>query len=201
LAMSRAGVGALGTGAARALVERSVAAAEIPEHGGGRLIDKQWVQMTLAEMKMNVDFARGAYWEANFANALEGAFADLQKPVSYEFIKGIPASAAEAFAPLMTLHSTMKRLRAKRLKQAFVRHPVPALGSAAKISGSNAAMKNSFLTLKLFGAEALRHDFGIEKIIRDARLLQIYEGTNELNLMNVFKNQIAPEVAGVKIYE
>ncbi len=67
---------------------------------------------------------------------------------------------------------------------------VDGWGSMAKVTGTNAGMANCRLALDLMGQAGLRHDQGIEKIFRDARLLQIYEGTNEINRINVFKRLI-----------
>ena len=51
------------------------------------------------------------------------------------------------------------------------------------------------------GATGLRQDAGVEKILRDAKLLQIYEGTNQLNRLNTFKCLIAPAVPQAKVFE
>lgn len=37
------------------------------------------------------------------------------------------------------------------------------------------------------GRTGVRHDGGVEKHLRDAKLMQIYEGTNQLNRQNLFK--------------
>jgi len=41
------------------------------------------------------------------------------------------------------------------------------------------------------GNAGLRHDHNAEKMLRDAKLLQIYEGTNQVNRINVFKRLVA----------
>jgi alkylation response protein AidB-like acyl-CoA dehydrogenase len=43
------------------------------------------------------------------------------------------------------------------------------------------------MALEMMGQAGLRHDRRVEKHFRDAKLLQIYEGTNQLNRLNVFK--------------
>jgi alkylation response protein AidB-like acyl-CoA dehydrogenase len=48
-------------------------------------------------------------------------------------------------------------------------------------------MRNSQLALELMGQTGLRQEGGAEKVLRDAKLLQIYEGTNQLNRLNLFK--------------
>jgi acyl-CoA dehydrogenase len=51
------------------------------------------------------------------------------------------------------------------------------------------------------GHRGLRQDAGAEKLLRDIKLLQIYEGTNQLNRLNAFKCLIAPAVPQVKVFE
>ena len=58
------------------------------------------------------------------------------------------------------------------------------------MAGTDAGMENCRLALELMGQTGVRQDAGLEKIIRDTRLLQIYEGTNEVNRLNVFKRLI-----------
>jgi alkylation response protein AidB-like acyl-CoA dehydrogenase len=60
-----------------------------------------------------------------------------------------------------------------------------AHGSATKICTSEFALANCALALSLLGAEATREDSGIPKYWRDARLLAIYEGTNEICALDV----------------
>jgi len=57
------------------------------------------------------------------------------------------------------------------------------------------------MALELMGSTGLRQDAGAEKILRDAKLLQIYEGTNQLNRLNAFKCLIAPAVPQAKVFE
>ena len=52
----------------------------------------------------------------------------------------------------------------------------------------------------LMGADGTRHDMGAEKFLRDAKLLQIYEGTNEVNRVNLF-HTIAPHTPEIKIFQ
>ena len=42
--------------------------------------------------------------------------------------------------------------------------------------------------LQIVGLEAALHRCELEKIFRDAKLTQIYEGTNQLNRHNLFRN-------------
>jgi len=67
---------------------------------------------------------------------------------------------------------------------------VQAMASLAKVAGSDAAMENAQLAVELLSQAGLRHDQGVEKIFRDAKLLQIFEGTNQLNRLNIFQHVI-----------
>jgi alkylation response protein AidB-like acyl-CoA dehydrogenase len=51
------------------------------------------------------------------------------------------------------------------------------------------------------GQAGIRSDRGTEKRLRDAKLLQIYEGTNQLNQINLFNCLIARKLPGVKVFE
>ena len=61
--------------------------------------------------------------------------------------------------------------------------------------------KNSQEELEMMGQAGLRHDQGAEKILRDSKLLQIYEGTNQLNRLNLFNCLIARCVPQAKVFE
>jgi alkylation response protein AidB-like acyl-CoA dehydrogenase len=50
------------------------------------------------------------------------------------------------------------------------------------------------------GRAGVRHDGRVEKFLRDARLLQIYEGTNQLNRLNLFKCLIAPSAPEAEVF-
>jgi alkylation response protein AidB-like acyl-CoA dehydrogenase len=69
------------------------------------------------------------------------------------------------------------------------RQRVQAYSSAAKYTCTDLAMENANLALELAGAVGCT-DPGIEKTFRDAKLVQIYEGTNQINRLHVWDNLI-----------
>jgi hypothetical protein len=75
------------------------------------------------------------------------------------------------------------------------------LASMAKFTGTDAGIKNCHLAMELMGQSGLRHDMRVEKYMRDAKLLQIYEGTNQLNRLNLFKCLIAKDIPQAKMFE
>ena len=62
----------------------------------------------------------------------------------------------------------------------------------AKCFGSDTAMQVSLDALQLFGGYGYMRDYPMEKLVRDAKLLQIYEGTNQIQLMVIAREVIGP---------
>ena len=62
----------------------------------------------------------------------------------------------------------------------------PALtftSSAAKVFASDTAMSVTTDAVQLFGGYGYTQDFPVERMMRDAKITQIYEGTNQINRM------------------
>ena len=57
------------------------------------------------------------------------------------------------------------------------------------------------MALQIMGQAGIRHDRIAEKHFRDAKLMQIYEGTNQLNRLNVFKCFIADSCKKTNMFE
>ncbi|HVQ92693.1 MAG TPA: acyl-CoA dehydrogenase [Mycobacteriales bacterium] len=55
--------------------------------------------------------------------------------------------------------------------------------AAAKVFASDTAMKVSTDAVQLFGGYGYTKDFPVERMMRDAKITQIYEGTNQINRM------------------
>ena len=65
----------------------------------------------------------------------------------------------------------------------MVDNGVPNVGGAsaqAKMFASDVAMKVSDQALQIFGGYGYMRDYPIEKFLRDAKITQIYEGTNQI---------------------
>jgi acyl-CoA dehydrogenase len=62
----------------------------------------------------------------------------------------------------------------------------------AKMYGSDIAMKVTTDALQIFGGYGYMKDYPMEKLMRDAKLLQIYEGTNEIQRMVISREVIGP---------
>jgi acyl-CoA dehydrogenase len=62
----------------------------------------------------------------------------------------------------------------------------------AKCLGSDVGMRNALEALQIFGGYGYMKDYPIEKLVRDAKLLQIYEGTNEILRLVISRDVVGP---------
>jgi len=70
--------------------------------------------------------------------------------------------------------------------------PAGKESAMAKTFGSDVAMKVTTEALQIFGGYGYMRDFPMEKLMRDAKLLQIYEGTNEIQRLVISREVIGP---------
>jgi acyl-CoA dehydrogenase len=62
----------------------------------------------------------------------------------------------------------------------------------AKAYASDVAMRVTVEALQIFGGYGYMKDYPMEKLMRDAKLLQIYEGTNEIQRLVISREIIGP---------
>ena len=67
----------------------------------------------------------------------------------------------------------------------------------AKVSASDIAVEVCSRAIALCGKSALRRESGLEKRLRDARQLQIYEGTNQVNMLDYVKRRLMRQTGAV----
>ncbi len=60
--------------------------------------------------------------------------------------------------------------------------------AAAKVFASDTAMSVTTDAVQLFGGYGFTKDFPVERMMRDAKITQIYEGTNQINRMVMARN-------------
>jgi len=70
--------------------------------------------------------------------------------------------------------------------------PCGTESAIAKCFGSDVAMRTALEALQIFGGYGYMRDYPIEKLVRDAKLLQIYEGTNEIQRLVISREVIGP---------
>ena len=65
--------------------------------------------------------------------------------------------------------------------------------SIAKLYSSDMAMKCATDAVQIFGGYGYTKEYPVEKLMRDAKLLQIYEGTSQIQRMVIAKNVLTSE--------
>ena len=201
---SRAGVGAFGTGVARGAYEESLKFASTTKINDKLLINFEWVQSLLAEMYKNVIISRLSYIEANYANSMYGMFKLLQvKPIYYLF-KLVPSSFIQKIIiPILRKKIGKKIFRLLHFENQTEEeiYRSSGWGSLAKFNCTDIGVKNAQLAIELMGQAGIRQENLAEKHLRDAKLMQIYEGTNQLNRINLFKCLISQNNQQVEVFE
>jgi len=197
LGASRGPVGAIATATARGAFERVVEYAKKKKSGGKRLIDHQWVQIKLADMARKIYIARQAYLDSCMSFDFQGT-PKLMRTLSSRFLLDVvPQSVRRRpfFSKALRSDRAAKSALAmfdKLVDKEDLRH-IQQYSSMAKVSGSDVAVEVAYEALQIAGLESSLHRYELEKIYRDAKLTQIYEGTNQLNRHNIFINTFPGE--------
>ena len=203
-AVTQPGVAAISTGIARAACEAAVRYAAEKKVGGKALINHEWVQLVIADLYRNAVSSRAIYMEATYAAGLLSMIRLLFNKAIFYLTLVTPGWFFTLFvSPLFRLgivNHVYRKMNFEMTSPEDERH-MSGLGSLTKFTCSDLAMLNCSLALDLMGADGTRHDLGAEKLFRDAKLLQIYEGTNEVNRINLFSRHIAQVMPGVGVFE
>jgi butyryl-CoA dehydrogenase len=189
LACSRPPVGAIATGIARGAYERLLEWLR-EDADRDRLLQREHVQLALAAMEEEIHLARQAYMDA----ATELDSAALGGALSHAAVRAlglVPASIRRSSLVRRGLRSarmkdtTVAVLRRATSERALTRSV--GLSSLAKARGADVAMRVTGAALELVGLRAGPVRAELEKLFRDAKLTQIYEGTNQLNRLEVYR--------------
>ena len=70
-------------------------------------------------------------------------------------------------------------------------HRLNILASVAKCFGSDMAMKVTTDAVQIFGGYGYTKDYPVERMMRDAKLAQIFEGTNQIQRMVIARQLLA----------
>jgi acyl-CoA dehydrogenase len=65
------------------------------------------------------------------------------------------------------------------------------LGAMAKAFASDVAMKVTTDAVQLLGGYGYTREFPVERMMRDAKITQIYEGTNQIQRMVIAKKLLS----------
>jgi acyl-CoA dehydrogenase len=189
LACSRPPVAAIATGIARGAYERVLGWLQEDRAARG-LLERQHVQLALAGMEEEIHLARQLYMDA--ATELDHrALGGVMSHPSVRALGHVPASLRRRSPIRGWLHSerahdaTVALLHATTSERAVTRSL--ALSSMAKARGGDVAMRVTGAALELVGLRSAPLRAELEKLWRDAKLCQIYEGTNQLNRLEVYR--------------
>ncbi len=191
LAGSRGPVGAIGVGCARRSLECLIDWSKQKKSRGGRMIDQQAIQITIARMSGDIAAARGLYVASCLAC----------DEIFHEIIGGPLQKAALKLTPNgLLLNEGAKRIFSSRLWRGacdwLLDRTVPddrlayisRLATAAKRMGSEIGVRVSGEVARVMGPDAYDPRWPVEKAYRDAKLTMIYEGTNQANDITHFKD-------------
>jgi acyl-CoA dehydrogenase len=67
----------------------------------------------------------------------------------------------------------------------------PIVSSYAKAFGADAAMLTTVDAVQIFGGNGYVKEYPVEKLMRDAKVLQIYEGTSQIQRLVIARNLLA----------
>ncbi|MBM4358189.1 MAG: acyl-CoA dehydrogenase family protein [Deltaproteobacteria bacterium] len=67
----------------------------------------------------------------------------------------------------------------------------PIVSSFAKVYGADSAVASATDAVQVFGGNGYVKEYPVEKLYRDAKLLQIYEGTSQIQRMVIAKNVLS----------
>ncbi len=198
LGATRIYVAAWATGIGRGAFETALQFAKTNKWRGKLLINHQFAQKALIDMFINVHKARSVYLEALFAlmaaNGGSGAPEFTGSPLFQAFFQSYPVRKVR--------HS--EKLRSVLMKRAVTEEKnlqrVQFYSSLAKVVGSDLGMDNCHRAIELMGAVGVRHGAGAEKLFRDAKLCQIFEGTNQLNRLHMMQHYFARDIAGMEVF-
>ena len=91
----------------------------------------------------------------------------------------------------MEISYTATRLMTINAAQAIDRGELRGSHSAcAKAFGADAAMEATTDAVQVFGGYGYTNEFVVEKLMRDAKLLQIYEGTSQIQRMVIARDMV-----------
>jgi acyl-CoA dehydrogenase len=70
-------------------------------------------------------------------------------------------------------------------------HRDPMISSIAKAYGADSAMQTAIDAVQVFGGNGFTKEYPVEKLMRDAKVLQIYEGTSQIQRIVIAKQLLS----------
>lgn len=197
LGASRCTVAAFGAGAAFGVLRDCIRLCHDVEPQLASLVDSECAQAILSQMWQNARLARCSYIEAILANSTFGLMSLMEVAALKQLDRVVPPGIGAWVSARGLLDSSFLNREARRWLDLMAPRNVAAASahaSAAKVAGSRLALQNCELGSELLGPWSTLESSGLSKRWRDSRLLAIYEGTNELNALDVYKKALRDEL-------
>jgi acyl-CoA dehydrogenase len=192
MAASRGPVGAIATGIARGAYEHFLAWARTSRNGK-KPIDEDRIRMALAEMKAVLQENRALYFNHCLLGDAIFRYAFTHPVFKSAFMVPRQIRTLKPYAAL--LNSYYGKALVNTLFRYFIKdEDLTELLSTASLAKFTCADNTMWLTsraLELMGTDDSIERRWVEKCYRDAKLTQIYEGTNQLNRLVVYNIDIA----------
>jgi alkylation response protein AidB-like acyl-CoA dehydrogenase len=116
-----------------------------------------------------------------------------KKIISFQAIQHLLADMATQVEAARSLVYSVARY----IDQAENPKEISKVSGMAKLFASDVAMRVTTDAVQIFGGYGYMRDYPVEKMMRDAKILQIYEGTNQIQ-RNVIGQELIKEYAGKK---
>jgi acyl-CoA dehydrogenase len=192
MAASRGPVGAIATGIARGAYEHFLAWAR-ERRNGKRPIDEDRIRMSLADMLAMISENRGLYLNHSMGGDAVFRSAFTHPIFLSAFLIPRQVRASKPYSAF--LNSYYGKAFVNVLFRHFIKDDevtdMLAKASLAKFSCADNAMELTSRALEIMGTDNTVERRWVEKAFRDAKLTQIYEGTNQLNRLAVYNTEIA----------
>ncbi|MDA8343678.1 MAG: acyl-CoA dehydrogenase family protein [Actinomycetota bacterium] len=149
--------------------------------------------------------AEGAAWELNrlvmmVSRPVVGAIALGIARAAYERALEYAEARVQGGVPIVGHQAIQVMLADMAIRVEAARHLVVAaarstmhgrpslkLSSMAKTFAADAAVANALDAIQVLGGHGYLREVGVEKLLRDAKLTQIYEGTNQVNRFEIME--------------
>jgi alkylation response protein AidB-like acyl-CoA dehydrogenase len=116
-----------------------------------------------------------------------------RKIISFQAVQHILADMATQVEAARALVYSVARY----IDQEGTPKEISKVSGMAKVFASDVAMKVTTDAVQIFGGYGYMREYPVEKMMRDAKILQIYEGTNQIQ-RNIIGQELSKEYAGKK---
>jgi alkylation response protein AidB-like acyl-CoA dehydrogenase len=206
--------GRLGEGPLREDIVCLAVPTDTPGFSVGSVFDKMGqracpaAELVFDEVEVPADHllgAEGAGWQLNrmvmsMTRAPVGAIATGVARSAYEQALTYAEARVQGGRPIVGHQVVQTLLADMAIRVAAARHlvldavrsiasgkPDLKLSSMAKTFASDAAVANATDAIQILGGYGYMREYGVEKLLRDAKLTQIYEGTNQINRFEIME--------------